>query len=232
MNTLLPVQELVGFTVPPINIDISQLPVFGYRKNTINGIAFTSADGNASSGFNYSFGMIKHDNTTAFYDMEFIRKHNILPPYFHTTPTEYYHVVKDCFDQLKTAGLTLFRARLSLIRGNYTIPEHRDTPEDTDYCIKLHIPIQTNPNAKFVFNQDKFTLEKGKAYLANVAKLHSFENNGSEDRYHIIADCIVTNPNLPFYCKNSDSIIKFYNSWNTMLYSDNYSKQLRQDMFT
>lgn len=210
--------KLANTNIDPINIDLTTLPIYGYKKNTINGIAFTSADGKSSSGFNYSFGIIKEYNNNRYYDAEFIRKHNILPPYNHVNPTEYYPLVKTWFTQLENLGLKLFRARLSVINSMYTIPEHRDTPTDTDYCIKLHIPLQTNDNAKFVFGDIKYKLEAGHAYLADVSKLHSFENLGNESRYHIIADCIVTNPGLPFYCNNKEEILKFYNTWNSALH--------------
>lgn len=232
MNNIDPVQELTNITIPKFDIDFAKLPVFGYGKNTINGIAFTSADGNVSSGFNYSFGMIKSDNNISYYDMDFIRKHKILPPYNHNKPTEYFYMVSECFNQLANIGILLFRARLSVIPPMYTIPEHRDTPDDSDYCIKIHIPVQTNEFAKFVFGDNKFSLTEGKAYLANVAKLHSFENLGTENRYHIIADCIITNPSLPFYCNNVNRLIRFYNQWDNMLTSDNYTKKFRQDSIT
>lgn len=197
--------------------NVETLSLSGYGRNTINGVAYTSNSGSSTDGFNYSFGMIKSHENMTYFDMDFVRKHNILPPYVHNKPTEYYHNVAPTFKLLEDAGIELFRARLSLLRGGQVIPDHADSPTSSDYCIKVHIPIITNDSARFVFGDQSYKMDVGKIYLADVSERHSFINPEPSDRYHIIADCIVKNKDLPFYCHDYNRVMDFYNEWNTRL---------------
>jgi hypothetical protein len=55
---------------------------------------------------------------------------------------------------------------------------------------KLHLPLETNPNAYFYFgkNQERqYQFELGKAYLINPAVYHSTDNTGNTNRTHLIS---------------------------------------------
>lgn len=55
---------------------------------------------------------------------------------------------------------------------------------------KLHIPLQTNPNAIFHFGPNgerEYNFEVGSMYLINPAIPHGTYNTGDEDRYHLIS---------------------------------------------
>lgn len=58
---------------------------------------------------------------------------------------------------------------------------HQDAPDK----IRLHIPIYTNNNSKWIINNDVYHLEPGWAYLINTTLSHSVENCGSTDRIHL-----------------------------------------------
>lgn len=57
---------------------------------------------------------------------------------------------------------------------------------DNDEFLKIHIPIITNPNAWFFFEDEKFNLEIGSAYLVNTILPHGTFNEGDTDRVHLI----------------------------------------------
>lgn len=204
----------------------------GYRRNTINGIAFTSSDGSESTGFNYSFGIIKTIDGENWFDTRRLIKHKVESPLFHNKPTVHFPLVRNTFSKLESMGIKIFRARLSLVKAKSEIPPHRDTTCENDYCIKIHIPLKTNPNCQFVFEKDSYHLKRNGIYLANVANTHSFLNGGDEDRYHIIADCIVTNPNLPFCCQDIDGVLAFHHEWQRkVLEKDDSKPYFRQKDF-
>jgi hypothetical protein len=57
---------------------------------------------------------------------------------------------------------------------------------DSDNYVKVHIPIKTNKNSYFIFEDEKFNLEVGNAYLVNTALMHGTDNQGDSDRIHLI----------------------------------------------
>jgi aspartyl/asparaginyl beta-hydroxylase (cupin superfamily) len=61
-----------------------------------------------------------------------------------------------------------------------------DFHTDNAEFIKVHIPIITNEKSYFLFENEKFNLEVGNAYLVNTALPHGTSNEGDEDRVHFI----------------------------------------------
>lgn len=57
---------------------------------------------------------------------------------------------------------------------------------DNDEFLKIHIPILTNQSAWFFFEDEKFNLEIGSAYLINTTLPHGTSNEGDTDRVHLI----------------------------------------------
>jgi len=57
---------------------------------------------------------------------------------------------------------------------------------DNDEFVKIHIPIKANNNSFFVFGDEKYNLEEGKAYLINTTLPHGTTNEGDTDRIHLI----------------------------------------------
>lgn len=66
-------------------------------------------------------------------------------------------------------------------------PETRiDLHPDNDEFFKIHIPIKTNPNAWFFFEDEKFNLEEGRVYFINTSLPHGTCNQGDSNRIHLI----------------------------------------------
>lgn len=62
------------------------------------------------------------------------------------------------------------------------LPPHQDKPDK----LRFHIPIVTNPQARFIINGvDLHLPADGWCYLVNTSYIHSTENNGTSDRAHI-----------------------------------------------
>ena len=56
---------------------------------------------------------------------------------------------------------------------------------DSDTYVKVHIPISTNDNAYFNFEDQQFVLQPGKMYLVNTNALHGTSNEGDSYRTHL-----------------------------------------------
>ena len=61
-----------------------------------------------------------------------------------------------------------------------------DIHPDNDEFLKIHIPIKTNPNAWFFFEDERFNMEEGSAYIVNTVAPHGTDNQGDTDRVHLI----------------------------------------------
>ena len=58
---------------------------------------------------------------------------------------------------------------------------HQDSPDK----IRVHIPIHTNDQSKWIIDGEEFHMEPGWAYLVNTTLIHSLENKGTTDRIHL-----------------------------------------------
>jgi hypothetical protein len=57
---------------------------------------------------------------------------------------------------------------------------------DTGNYVKIHLPIKSNSQSLFEYNDKVFVMEPGYAYLTNVSIPHATINNGTTDRVHLI----------------------------------------------
>ena len=80
------------------------------------------------------------------------------------------------------------RIVLAMLKGNSSIATHRDGGESLLNNQRIHIPIITNEHVLFTVSRTTRNLEVGSITEINNEKLHSVENNSSEDRVHLIID--------------------------------------------
>jgi hypothetical protein len=59
--------------------------------------------------------------------------------------------------------------------------DHQDSPDK----IRVHIPIYTNDESKWIIDGEEFHMEPGWAYIVNTTLVHSLENKGTTDRIHL-----------------------------------------------
>ena len=80
---------------------------------------------------------------------------------------------------------------LSLAAGSF-IREHSDHALDyEDGEVRLHVPVQTNPDVEFYLAGERLALAEGNTYYVNVNLPHRVSNRGAEDRVHLVIDAEV-----------------------------------------
>jgi hypothetical protein len=84
------------------------------------------------------------------------------------------------------------RVRVLKLLPGAKIGEHRDVGLEVANLafkrVRLHIPIQTNPDAVFYVGGERFHMREGGLYYANFSKVHSVRNDGTTDRVHLVLD--------------------------------------------
>jgi mannose-6-phosphate isomerase-like protein (cupin superfamily) len=90
--------------------------------------------------------------------------------------------------------LSVFRCPLKAVRllslapGSF-IREHCDNALDfEDGEVRIHIPLQTNPDVEFYLNGERLGLEAGQCYYVNVNLPHRVNNRGTTNRVHLVID--------------------------------------------
>jgi hypothetical protein len=80
---------------------------------------------------------------------------------------------------------------LGLAPGSF-IREHSDNALDYDDGeIRIHIPIQTNPQVEFYVSGERLLLAEGGCYYVNVNLPHRVANRGTAERIHLVIDAKV-----------------------------------------
>ena len=82
--------------------------------------------------------------------------------------------------------------RFLRVRPRSVVKEHRDYQlrlEDGE--VRLHIPITTNPEVRFVVAGRRIIMNPGECWYNDFTELHSVHNDGDGDRVHLTIDCVV-----------------------------------------
>ena len=84
------------------------------------------------------------------------------------------------------------RIRVMRMEPGTIIRPHRDVfQEVANFAFKqvrLHIPIETNPDVVFVVGGERIHLEAGRLYYVNFSKEHYVRNDGKAMRTHLVMD--------------------------------------------
>lgn len=84
------------------------------------------------------------------------------------------------------------RVRILRLAPGAGINMHRDIRhEAANFAlrkVRLHIPIHTNDGVIFHVGGEEIKMAPGRLYYVNFSKKHYVENNGSEDRIHLVLD--------------------------------------------
>jgi hypothetical protein len=98
------------------------------------------------------------------------------------------------------------RIMLAKLKAGGMIQAHIDGIAAATFPHKIHIPIQTNEKVSFFVNPTTYHFKTGNVYEVNNYALHFVENEGDEDRIHLIAEYF--NPeHLP---KNISFVLQAY----------------------
>ena len=93
---------------------------------------------------------------------------------------------------LNTFGCPLQAVRVMKLGPGGRIKEHTDHDLDAESgTARLHIPIVTNDDVKFILNGTRIVMNEGECWYLRLCDPHSVENNGRSDRVHLVIDAVV-----------------------------------------
>lgn len=149
---------------------------YSAQAGTSNSVFLDAVDRKAT----YGFGEGYHQT----YDSSTVKVSNLHAPFrFY----DRINVAGDQFDFVyqRVHPLRLYRTRLMLIQPGFELGHsHIDGPRS----IRLHIPIETNPEAWFEISGRRYHLPAdGSAYLVNTSRPHRIGNAGAIPRTHFVA---------------------------------------------
>ena len=82
--------------------------------------------------------------------------------------------------------------RLMSLHAGSIIKEHRDYMLGLDFGeVRIHIPVKTNDNVIFLLKGERVKMLEGEMWYLDLSKPHAIENKSSEERIHIVIDCVV-----------------------------------------
>lgn len=84
------------------------------------------------------------------------------------------------------------KAMFARLTAGKVIDAHIDGAGSNLHTHKIHVPLQTNPDALFTTNGETFHLQEGHAYEVNNIALHGVSNRGTTDRIHFIFEAFDT----------------------------------------
>ena len=92
------------------------------------------------------------------------------------------------------AGLhcPLMSVRLLNLKAGAVIKQHRDIELSYEKGeARLHFPIVTNNQVEFYVNDVRINMQPGECWYINANLPHRVANYGTEDRIHLVVDCVV-----------------------------------------
>lgn len=79
-------------------------------------------------------------------------------------------------------------AQLALLGPGGSIPEHADYGPVLEITHRVHVPLETHPDVRFIVEGEAVKLEVGQAYELDNMRLHSVYNASPYRRIHLIVD--------------------------------------------
>ena len=95
------------------------------------------------------------------------------------------------------AVLRSFKCQINAVRllslgPGAEILEHTDDMGSADQMeMRIHIPIQTNPDVLFYLNNMLVEMKEGEVWYGDFSLPHRVENNSKKARVHMVLDCVV-----------------------------------------
>lgn len=85
-------------------------------------------------------------------------------------------------------GGTILRAMAAKLKAGGRIRTHVDSHTSFQRSHRVHIPLKTNSQVRFMIDGRPYKLDEGHAYEVNNQKPHGVMNTGKEDRINFIFD--------------------------------------------
>ncbi len=107
---------------------------------------------------------------------------------------------------VETFQCPLAAVRLMRLATGSVIKEHCDPDlAFEDGCVRLHVPVQTNPQVEFYLNHQRVVMAVGECWYLRLSDPHRVSNPGPCDRIHLVIDAEV-NPWLEEVFRASASV--------------------------
>lgn len=87
-------------------------------------------------------------------------------------------------------GRRLGRAMLIKLPAKKSIASHIDRGYHLETCDRIHLPVITDNNVKFIINETVYPMPAGVVARINNNIWHGVENNSEKDRVHLVMDFI------------------------------------------
>jgi len=94
------------------------------------------------------------------------------------------------FDFQKIHNGKVGQALLVKLPNGKSIPKHSDSGYYLMQGRRHHLPISSDGLTEFTVNGETVRMQEGECWEINNAKVHSVNNNGSQDRIHLIFDIV------------------------------------------
>lgn len=159
-----------------------------YQSPSFGGWSVLSSNSSYKDGWHQGHLGLKKDQTRE-QALESIKGIGGKNPLEYCYPTEICHgYLEEVIERIKEMGFHPKRARIIKLTAGSSSSWHRDSP-DGILCVRLHVPILTNPGCFFEIEdgKDHMTAD-GSSYLVKVNRLHRVCNGGTEDRFHLVMD--------------------------------------------
>ncbi len=92
------------------------------------------------------------------------------------------------------AGEKVMRIQFAWLGAGSTIEPHRDTSVTLLYSHRVHVPILTNDEVKFMCGEESINMCEGDIWTFDNTLRHSVYNRGNTPRIHLIVDFTVPLP--------------------------------------
>lgn len=110
-------------------------------------------------------------------------------PYANTPLLDHCPAVDALLNSLQCEKLS---ARLLNLQAGAVIKEHTDKELYFEKGeARLHFPVVTNPLVEFYLDNERLHMQEGECWYINANLPHRLANKGSDDRIHLVVDCIV-----------------------------------------
>ncbi|MCS3798005.1 aspartyl/asparaginyl beta-hydroxylase domain-containing protein [Niastella sp. OAS944] len=110
-------------------------------------------------------------------------------PYANTLLLKQCPSVRLLLDSLQCEKLS---ARFLNLHAGAVIKEHTDKELYFEKGeARLHFPIVTNPFVEFYLDNERLPMQEGECWYINANLPHRLANNGSNNRIHLVVDCMV-----------------------------------------
>jgi hypothetical protein len=100
---------------------------------------------------------------------------------------KYFPLVEPVLDKLREhyqfRQYAIFIARLS---PKSSINPHADSGNFLELCNRIHVPLVTNPEVKYMIDKNFYYWQRGKIYEFDNTRLHGVYNNSDEYRIHLV----------------------------------------------